>query len=92
MAESIVLAAGSVLVLFSAFCFAAGVWRELFPGPPPPVPDVRRIPPALLMGVNGFLILIALAALVGSHARPAPIDATTPAAAVAALLVTCHLV
>ena len=65
MAESIVLAAGSVLVLFSAFCFAAGVWRELFPGPPPPVPDVRRIPPALLMGVNGFLIVIALAALVG---------------------------
>jgi putative membrane protein len=65
MAESIVLAAGSALVLFSAFCFAAGVWRELFPGAPPPAPDVRRIPPALLMGVNGFLVLIALAALAG---------------------------
>ena len=31
MGEALVLAAGSVLVLFSAFCFAAGVWRELFP-------------------------------------------------------------
>jgi putative membrane protein len=32
MAESVVLAAGSVLVLFSAFCFAAAVWREISPG------------------------------------------------------------
>jgi putative membrane protein len=65
MGEALVLAAGSVLVLFSAFCFAAGVWRELFPGPPPPDPDVRRMPAALLIGVNGFLMLVAPAALVG---------------------------
>jgi putative membrane protein len=37
------------LVLFSFFWFAGGVWRQLFPGAPPPVPEVRRIPPALLM-------------------------------------------
>ena len=34
MGEALVLAAGSVLVLFSAFCFAGDVWRELFPGQP----------------------------------------------------------
>ena len=58
-------ATGSVLILFSAFCFFAGVWRELDPGAPPPRPDVRRLPPWLLVGVNGFLALVSLAALVG---------------------------
>jgi inner membrane protein YidH len=65
MAEAVVLAAGSVLVLFSAFCFGAAVWRELFPGPPPPRPDVRQLPALLLIGLNGFLVLVALIALVG---------------------------
>jgi putative membrane protein len=55
----------SVLVLFSAFCFGAAVWCELFPGPPPPWPDVPRLPPALLLSLNGFLILVALIALAG---------------------------
>jgi len=55
---------GSVLVLFSAFCFAAAVWRQVFVGAPPPRPDVHRIPPVLLVVLNGFLVLVALAALV----------------------------
>lgn len=58
-------ATGSVLILFSAFCFVAAVWRQLWTGAPPPAPDIRRLAPALLIGVNGFLILVALAALVG---------------------------
>jgi putative membrane protein len=58
-------ATGSVLILFSALCFVAGVWRELDPGAPPPRPDIRRLPPWLLIGVNGFLFLVSLAALVG---------------------------
>ena len=58
-------AAGAVLILFSAFAFAAGVWRELSPGAPPPRPDTRRLPPALLIAVNGFLVLVSLAALAG---------------------------
>ena len=62
--EWMILATGSILVLFSAFSFAAAVWRQMNPGPPPPVADARRIHPALLVTVNGFLILVALAALV----------------------------
>ena len=63
--ETVVLTTGSMLVIFSGFCFAAGVWRELFPGAPPPYPDVRKIPPVLLVFVNGFLGLVALLALIG---------------------------
>ena len=58
-------AIGSALVLFSIFCLIAGVWRELNPGPPPPYTDVRRMPTALLVIVNGLLILVALAVLAG---------------------------
>src|SRR5215213_6398857 len=63
VADWMVIATGSLLVLFSAFCFGAAVWRQLFTGAPPPNPDVQRIPPALLVLVNGFLMLVALAAL-----------------------------
>ena len=61
----LIIATGSVLVLFSAFCFGAAVWRHLYPGAPPPRIDVSRIPPWMLIAVNGFLALVALAALVG---------------------------
>jgi putative membrane protein len=63
--ETVVLITGSMLVIFSGFCFGAGVWRELFPGAPPPYPDVRRLPAPLLICVNGFLGLVALLALIG---------------------------
>lgn len=58
-------ATGSLLVLFSAFCFVVAVWRELFPQVDNPDPNVRRLPSALLIGANGFLTLVALAALLG---------------------------
>lgn len=61
--EWMILSTGSVLVLFSAFCFVVAVWRELSPGAPPPQPDTGRIPAALLILLNGFLTLVALAAL-----------------------------
>ena len=63
--EWVVVLTGSVLVAFAAFCFAAAVWRELYPGTPPPTPYVRRLPRALLFALNGFLALVALAALLG---------------------------
>jgi putative membrane protein len=52
-------------VLFSVFCFAAAVWRQLYPGPPPPRPDAKRLHPALLFLVNGFLALVSVACLIG---------------------------
>jgi putative membrane protein len=55
----------TVLILFSAFCLIAAIWRQLNPGPPPPPPDLPRIPTALLIMVNGFLVLVALAVLIG---------------------------
>jgi putative membrane protein len=61
-------ATGSVLILFSAFCFVAAVWRQMSPVSTPQ-PDTRRIPPALLIAVNGFLVLVSLAALVGIWVR-----------------------
>jgi putative membrane protein len=61
----------SLLMLFSAFCFVAAVWRQLNPGPPPPVPDARRLHPALLMLVNGFLVIVSLTAWVGLLSAPA---------------------
>lgn len=63
--EWMIWGTGSILVAFSAFCFGAAVWRQLFSGPPPPHPDTPRIPPALLIAVNGFLMLVAFSALVG---------------------------
>ena len=61
--EWMVIGTGTLLVLFSAMCFVVAVWRELFTGAPPPNPDIRQPPPALLMAANGFLTLVALAAL-----------------------------
>ena len=65
MPEWLILADASVLIAFSMFCFSAAIWRYLNPGPPPPVPDVERIPHIVLITVNGFLALVSLAALIG---------------------------
>ena len=63
--EWMIILAGSILVAFSAFCFGAAVWRQLNPGAPPPNPDTPRLNRWLLIVVNGFLVLVALSALVG---------------------------
>jgi putative membrane protein len=60
----------SVLIAFSIFCFAAAIWRYIEPGPPPPVPQLNRIPQSALIVVNGFLGLVSLAALVGIWMSP----------------------
>jgi putative membrane protein len=65
MPEWLVLADASMLIAFSMFCFAAAIWRYLNPGPPPPVPDLERIPHMVLITVNAFLALVSLAALIG---------------------------
>ncbi|HEU4959240.1 MAG TPA: DUF202 domain-containing protein [Sphingomonas sp.] len=65
VADWLIVATGCALVLFSAFCFLAAVWRELLPRIAPPKPDAQRLPTALLVVVNGFLVLVAAAAFVG---------------------------
>lgn len=57
-------ATGSVLILFSGFCFVAAVWRQMGKVRPPR-PDTPRIPAPLLIAINGFLLIVSLAALVG---------------------------
>ncbi len=65
LAESASTLKDSAVQQTEPFCFLAGVWRELDAGAPPPRPDIRRLPAWLLIGTNGLLILVALAALVG---------------------------
>ena len=62
--EWLITPTGCVLALFSGFCFVVAVWRELMPGIAPR-PETRRLPAAMLITVNGFLLLVSLAAFVG---------------------------
>ena len=57
-------ATGSVLILFSGFCFVAAVWRQMGKVRPPR-PDTPRIPAPLLIAINGFLLVVSVAALIG---------------------------
>jgi putative membrane protein len=53
-------------VLFAGFCFAVAVWRDLRPGHDAPQrSDVWRLPGALLVVVNGGLLLVSLGPLMG---------------------------
>lgn len=63
-----IMATGTVLILFSGFCFLAAIWRQMG-RVAPPRPDTRRLPSWLLIAVNGFLLLVSLAALVGIWAH-----------------------
>ena len=58
-------ATASVLVVFAGFCVVAAVWRHLWQPVPPPVTDVRPVPRMVLLPMNAFLLLVAVAALVG---------------------------
>ena len=45
---------GSVLILFSAFCLVAAVWREATNGVLPPHPGLRRLPSLFQLSPTGF--------------------------------------
>jgi putative membrane protein len=56
---------GSVLILFAGFCLVAAVWREIQGVERVGAKDFRKIPVALLVPMNLFLLLVAIAALIG---------------------------
>ncbi len=61
----LVLATSLVLILFSEFCFVAGIWRELTGKSVRPDPEAPKLPAWILVGFNGFLVLLGVAVLVG---------------------------
>jgi putative membrane protein len=65
VADWLTRSTGAMLILFAGFCFVAPVWREVAPSVQPPKPRARRLPAPLLIGINGFLVIVALAAFVG---------------------------
>ena len=56
---------GSVLILFSGFCLVAAVWRQFMRAVPPPATDLTPMPRLFFLPINAFLLLVALAALIG---------------------------
>jgi putative membrane protein len=56
---------GTILVIFAGFCIIAAIWRQLHGVSQVHHPDLRPIPKALLLPINAFLMLVAIAALVG---------------------------
>lgn len=66
----IAAATGSLFVLFIAGCLVAAMWREVRPSSQPPEASTRRIPFVIVAIVNGFLLIMALVALVGMWAIP----------------------
>lgn len=54
----------SVLILFAAFCLCAAIWREFYSLPPGKTP-LSMMPRYVIIPVNGFLVLVTLAALIG---------------------------
>lgn len=55
----------SLLIVFSCFCFVAGVWRELGQVSAVASPDLRRVPPVILIGANAVMTLTSMIALTG---------------------------
>jgi len=69
VADWLILATSIVLIVFSEFCFVAGIWRELTGKALRPDPDTARLPSWALVLFNGFLIVVGIAVLIGIVTR-----------------------
>lgn len=56
---------GTLLVFFAGFCLVAAVWPGINDQVPPVGPDRMRIPHAILLAVNGLLLLLTGAVIIG---------------------------
>ena len=63
------LSTSIVLIMFSIFCFVAGIWRDLTGKALRPDPDTARLPSVVLVVFNSFLVLVGLAVLIGIATR-----------------------
>jgi len=61
----VVSVTGSLLIVFSALCFVTAVWRGLKQPTPIYAAQVKKIPPALLVGIGAVLLVIDVTALIG---------------------------
>ena len=61
----------SLLIVFSVFCFLAGVWREVKQVSVATPPDLRHVPPMVLVGANAVMSAVSILALVGLWIAPA---------------------
>jgi len=59
------IAAGTLLIAYSAFCFVAGVWREMAPGAVRPKPDASKLPAWILVMFTAALVAVDAAAIIG---------------------------
>jgi putative membrane protein len=64
LTEWMIIGTGTILLLFSAFCFIAGIWRYLLQIETP-APEAPKIPILFFVVFNGFLALVALVACFG---------------------------
>ena len=69
VAPWLVVTASIVLIVIAEFCFVAGVWRQLVGAVPPPRPDVSKLPEWLLVVLNGLLVILGGAVLIGIVTR-----------------------
>ena len=69
VADWLILATSIVLIMFSEFCFVAGIWRELTGKALRPDPDTARLPSWILLLFNGFLVVVGIAVLIGIVTR-----------------------
>lgn len=58
-------ATGSILIAFAGFCLIAAVWRDVAAGRSVREDGMPRLPTALLVAVNAFLMLVCIAAMIG---------------------------
>lgn len=65
VSQWLVMTTTVMLLLFAEFCFIAGIWRQLRPTAPPPETDTPRLPAALLVGFNAFLVVLGIAVVIG---------------------------
>lgn len=65
VSDWLVMTTTIMLLLFSEFCFIAGIWRQFQPIEPPVESSMPRLPSAVLVSFNLFLVILGIAVIIG---------------------------